>query len=769
MKKYLTIILVLFTTIAFSQTTGQKVVVKVQGAVTASDVSKIVKDSIDSIQATVIKVARPLRFRESDSTLVFQNDTLPAQLTYESADTSGMGSDDKNIPSVGWVNRRVEGLSSKNIDTVSTTSELVSYDKSSEIIYVTDTLQEGLFYWVSSVESIDNGIVFSATGKGSGYWVRIYDKSKGVNVDWWGDRTDVAINKAVTFTGVNGLINFTPNATYTLSNGLSLLDGQIFNGNGATLKRANDSVVTLTADVLSTDSSFTVNAIPSSWGIAGVYQFFSDSTNTNQNVTITKSVSIIGNTVKLAGTIGRAWSATTTFVRRSFTMISCLYKANIKIMNLKFDGNKLNTSRNVSWLPNTSILAYGYGNILIEGCTFDDIPNENITGHGLRVINNNANNLNGSFVHLSFEADRVPFAKPTIISGNITKNTNAQTINSGHAEGVITNSFTPGYVTITNNRFISGGAAGVFGYMQSDSNAADGAYRNVVIANNYAEDFDKIFYSLSILPSLNRNGHIFVQGNVFNDCGDNDWLPYKDSIDLYTDSIMIGSNMLVGGTVWKIPIQKSDSLQRYIINNPTGYPQGGEINISGKGSFGDTLRISKLPEGVVGDSVIVTNSKIIKKLAYSALGFIPISGYSNISGNLIFNNNLYVGGRLTNGTAVTTVWLDNSNNVNIGSSAISNMLLYSNNDFVFYTGSQVEKFRIKENGHTLIGTSSDNGIDLFQVNGTAISTQYKLSALNTAPSSSSDTGTLGEIRVTSAYIYVCTATNTWVRAALSTW
>lgn len=39
----------------------------------------------------------------------------------------------------------------------------------------------------------------------------------------------------------------------------------------------------------------------------------------------------------------------------------------------------------------------------------------------------------------------------------------------------------------------------------------------------------------------------------------------------------------------------------------------------------------------------------------------------------------------------------------------------------------------------------------------------------TAPSSSSDTGVVGEIRVKASYIYVCVATDTWVRAALSTW
>lgn len=49
------------------------------------------------------------------------------------------------------------------------------------------------------------------------------------------------------------------------------------------------------------------------------------------------------------------------------------------------------------------------------------------------------------------------------------------------------------------------------------------------------------------------------------------------------------------------------------------------------------------------------------------------------------------------------------------------------------------------------------------------STQFRLSVLNTAPTSSTDTGVLGEIRITATYIYVCTATNTWVRTALTTW
>jgi hypothetical protein len=44
----------------------------------------------------------------------------------------------------------------------------------------------------------------------------------------------------------------------------------------------------------------------------------------------------------------------------------------------------------------------------------------------------------------------------------------------------------------------------------------------------------------------------------------------------------------------------------------------------------------------------------------------------------------------------------------------------------------------------------------------------KLDAMNIAPASATATGVLGEIRVTATHIYVCTATDTWVRSALTT-
>jgi len=60
-----------------------------------------------------------------------------------------------------------------------------------------------------------------------------------------------------------------------------------------------------------------------------------------------------------------------------------------------------------------------------------------------------------------------------------------------------------------------------------------------------------------------------------------------------------------------------------------------------------------------------------------------------------------------------------------------------------------------------------NRRDLLVRNVTA--SQFKLNALNTAPASATATGVLGEIRYDANYMYVCTATNTWKRSALTTW
>ena len=79
-------------------------------------------------------------------------------------------------------------------------------------------------------------------------------------------------------------------------------------------------------------------------------------------------------------------------------------------------------------------------------------------------------------------------------------------------------------------------------------------------------------------------------------------------------------------------------------------------------------------------------------------------------------------------------------------------------------GPSSEFARIDSSGRLLVGTSSDSGGALFQVNGDRI----RIGTAKT-PASASATGTTGEICWDANYIYVCTATNTWKRTAISTW
>jgi hypothetical protein len=79
-------------------------------------------------------------------------------------------------------------------------------------------------------------------------------------------------------------------------------------------------------------------------------------------------------------------------------------------------------------------------------------------------------------------------------------------------------------------------------------------------------------------------------------------------------------------------------------------------------------------------------------------------------------------------------------------------------------GGTTERARIDSSGRLLVGTATNTGGSLFQVNDNRI----RIATAKT-PASATDTGSAGEICWDADYIYVCTATNTWKRAALSTW
>ena len=88
-----------------------------------------------------------------------------------------------------------------------------------------------------------------------------------------------------------------------------------------------------------------------------------------------------------------------------------------------------------------------------------------------------------------------------------------------------------------------------------------------------------------------------------------------------------------------------------------------------------------------------------------------------------------------------------------------------------------ENFQVQTNGNVQI-QSNENHVNLNHAGaekirtkavGVTVTGQMDLAALNIAPASATDTGTVGEIRWTSPYLYLCTATDTWLRVLLETW
>ncbi|WP_055444445.1 hypothetical protein [Lacinutrix himadriensis] len=113
---------------------------------------------------------------------------------------------------------------------------------------------------------------------------------------------------------------------------------------------------------------------------------------------------------------------------------------------------------------------------------------------------------------------------------------------------------------------------------------------------------------------------------------------------------------------------------------------------------------------------------------------------------------------------------EGSSNVFIGYRAGLNDLFDNyNNTLIIDNSNSARPLIYGDFANNKVGIDKIATTHALEVNGTTEATQYKLSALNTAPASATDTGTEGEIRVTTTHIYVCIATDTWVRSALATW
>jgi len=143
-----------------------------------------------------------------------------------------------------------------------------------------------------------------------------------------------------------------------------------------------------------------------------------------------------------------------------------------------------------------------------------------------------------------------------------------------------------------------------------------------------------------------------------------------------------------------------------------------------------------------------------------------------------------IGGSITAGQIAFGAATANNieGNPNITTNGVSlfipDYIVHTEDTNTFFGFNSDENFQVQTNGNVQIQVN-ENHVALYHKtegemirtknNGVLVTGQMDLAALNTAPTSATDTGVLGEIRWAADYVYLCTATDTWVRAALATW
>jgi hypothetical protein len=223
-----------------------------------------------------------------------------------------------------------------------------------------------------------------------------------------------------------------------------------------------------------------------------------------------------------------------------------------------------------------------------------------------------------------------------------------------------------------------------------------------------------------ISVSLNYAGDIVVIGAAFNDGNGND----SGHVRVYQYS---------GGSWSQIG---SD------INGPSSNIRFGEaVSINGTG---DLIVVGAITDG----------SGKVYAYYYSSGSWTQVGSSMSITGP-------YAGYRLA---------LSKNNSIVAFSSETSGL---SGATGIYKIASTVTTSEIYNTSRGLVGIGVESPSYELDVSGNTNTTSLIVSSSAimpiSTPSSASDTGTTGQVAVDTNYVYVCTATNTWKRAALSSW
>lgn len=254
-------------------------------------------------------------------------------------------------------------------------------------------------------------------------------------------------------------------------------------------------------------------------------------------------------------------------------------------------------------------------------------------------------------------------------------------------------------------------------------------------------------------------------------------LPSTDKLELGNSDISNVGNINVTGTtnlgaVGNITITGGSS--GYVLKtNGSGVLSWGADSASAGGS---NTQVQFNDAGSIGGNANLTFNKSTSNLTVT--GNIIATGTANIT------STANVGNVYTSGT-ITAVGNITAGNVScpLGTTAMkdgtfSNAAIVSNTGYlIMNTVTNNTKFVALQAPNSIspayivwqLPNSGGNVGQFLTQNGSGVMSWANVTISSTVPASAVDTGTAGQIAYDSTYVYICVATNTWKRAALSTW
>lgn len=346
---------------------------------------------------------------------------------------------------------------------------------------------------------------------------------------------------------------------YNDEHSIGYLNRVHFDLNGSRLLRANGITTSalLTAPLtVAGGTNFTVDSVPSSWKVGDYVTAFTSSSDADTARDRRKITNISGNQITINASFSFVPAKTSlpagTRIAKNFSAFSGRPSATDSTTDLlpginrkifitggEIDGNK-NGQYNTSWRFCTEIILHSFGG-LIQDMEFKNTTAECIVGHGIDVVHNTFENLNGSCYHLSMNDDQLANSGFSFFHRNTVKGTNLATnAEMGHSEGMITFSWGAGNLVISDN-ICENGLECFIGAFGSPSEANPDKW--LIVSNNIAKGFKWIADVMTIdVYGVN------IHGNVFHDCGDNSQI--LNAYQLNRSAVSgIFNNVITGNTI----------------------------------------------------------------------------------------------------------------------------------------------------------------------------------------------------------------------------